>query len=606
MPSAFYRTFLIFFLSLLLQAQDLKIHHINVGQGDCTLIVSPTGKTILIDAGNNGVGTSKVLPYLQSLGLSKLDYVVATHYHADHMGGSDEVINGLGGINVGTVYDRGTVHAVPTTVTYTSYVPAATSAVGGRQTLSTGMVIDLGGGATLKCLATDGSVLNYGAIPSATSSENDLSNAWLLSFNEFRYFTGGDCGGETTYYADLETPISLVVGQVDAFKVNHHGSQYSTNQAFLNALNPTSCVIMVGDGNSYGHPVQSILDRLATANCFTYLTEAGNGGTLAPGRGVIANGNVVISTTGHNTYAVSYGAQTDTYPLRLAPSSNVAVSLNPVSASISTGGTAQFTATVTGTTDTSVSWTCTGGTISTTGLYTAATTAGVFSIKATSKADTSKFATASITVSAPAQVSVTIDPMSTSLTSGGTQQFTAAVSNTTNSGVTWTSTGGSVTTTGLYTAPATAGTYAVTATSVVDVTKSASATVTVTASASTTFSEVESNNTTGAANLVGDAVTKIIGYFPSASDNDDYFAVTLLAGHTLVVDMVGPTASSQDYDLYLYSSGGTQLAKSTKAGTTEHVSYKNTNASASKTIYIKVHRYASYSYATPYTLTLTR
>lgn len=517
--------FFLLLLGVFLQAQDLKIHHINVGQGDCTLIVSPTGKTVLIDAGNNGLGTSNVLPYLQSLGVATLDYVVTTHYHADHMGGSDEVINGITGLQVGTVYDRGTVHTVPTTVTYTTYVPAATSAVGGRQTLTAGQIIDLGGGATLKCLATDGTVLGTGAVPSATSSENDLSNAWLLSFNEFRYFTGGDCGGETTYYADLETPISLVVGKVDAFKVNHHGSKYSTNQTFLNALNPTSGVIMVGNGNTYGHPVQTILDRLATANCYTYLTEAGAGGTLAAGRGAVANGNVVLATTGHNTYTVSYGSLTDTYPLHTVVPSGVAVSVSPATVSLATGGTAQFTATVTGSTTTTVTWTSTGGTISAAGLYTA---------------------------------------------------------------------------------PATAGTYTVKATSVADATKSASATVTVTAATATTFNEVEPNNTLATGNVVGATVTKIVGYFPSASDNDDCFAVTLLAGHTLVVDMTGPTASAQDYDLYLYSSAGTLLASSLNAGTTERVSYKNTNVSASKTISIKVHRYASYSYVTPYTLTLSR
>ncbi len=593
-------------LGAFLQAQDLKIHHINVGQGDCTLIVSPTGRTVLIDAGNNGLGTSKVLPYLQSLGVATLDYVVTTHYHADHMGGSDEVINGITGLHVGMVYDRGTVHTVPTTAVYTSYVPAATSAVGGRQPLTPGQVIDLGGGATLTCLATDGSVLGTGVVPSATSSENDLSNAWLLSFNEFRYFTGGDSGGETTYYADLETPISLVVGKVDAFKVNHHGSKYSTNQTFLNALNPTSAVIMVGDGNTYGHPVQTVLDRLATANCYTYLTEAGNGGTLAAGRGAVANGNVVIATTGHNTYTVSYGSQTDSYPLHTVVPTGVAVSVSPATAALATGGTAPFTATVTGTTTTSVTWTCTGGTISAAGLYTAPATAGTYTVKATSVADATKSASATVTVTAAAAVTVAITPATATLATDGTQAFSATVGNTTNTAVTWTSTGGAVTAAGLYTAPATAGTYTVTATSVADATKSASATVTVTAATATTFTEVEANNTLATGNVVGTTVTQIVGYFPSASDNDDYFAVTLLAGHTLVVDMTGPTASSQDYDLYLYSSAGTKLASSLKTGTTEHVSYKNTNVAAAKTISIKVHRSASYSYVTPYTLTLSR
>ncbi len=595
-------------LSTLLQAQGLVIHHINVGQGDATLFVSPTGKTLLIDAGDNTKGTSRVLPYLQNLGVTRLDYVVATHYHADHIGGLDEVLNGLGASNIGTVYDRGTVHAVPTTAVYTAYSTAANSASGGRQTLTVGTTLDLGGGVTLKCLATDGTVLGYGAVSNATSSENDLSNAWLLSFNGFHYFTGGDCGGESSSYADLESPIATVsgVGEVDAFKVNHHGSAYSTNPTFLNALHPTAAVIMVGNGNSYLHPVQSILDRLAAGNCYTYLTETGNGGTLSSGHGVVANGNIVLNTTGYNTFTVAYGTQTDSYPLHAAPASNVSVSLSPTTVALSPGGTKQFTATVTGSATTSVSWTCTGGSVTTAGLYTAPGSAGTFTVTATSTVDTSKSATTTVTVTPVAAVSVALSPTAVSLPTGGTQPFVATVSNSTNASVTWTCTGGSVTTAGLYTAPAAAGTYTVKATSVAEPLKSAAATVTVTSVISTTFAEAEANNTISTANALGATVTRILGYFPSTSDNDDYFAVVLPAGRTLTVDMTGPTASSQDYDLYLCSSTGTRLAKSENAGTTEHVSYKNTSTSSSKTLYINVHRYSSYSSATPYTLTLSR
>jgi hypothetical protein len=122
----------------------------------------------------------------------------------------------------------------------------------------------------------------------------------------------------------------------------------------------------------------------------------------------------------------------------------------------------------------------------------------------------------------------------------------------------------------------------------------------------TTFNELEPNDTLATANTVPDMAVKVVGYFKSTSDNDDWFKVNLLAGHTLVVDMVGPTASAQDYDLYLLSSTGTQLASSAGTGTTEHLSYKNTNASAAKVLYIKVHRYASYSSVTPYTLSISR
>lgn len=122
----------------------------------------------------------------------------------------------------------------------------------------------------------------------------------------------------------------------------------------------------------------------------------------------------------------------------------------------------------------------------------------------------------------------------------------------------------------------------------------------------TTYNEVEPNDTMGTADAVGDSITSIVGYFPSPSDNDDYYRVTLLAGHTLTVNMTGPTTSGQDYDLYLYSSGATQLASSTGSSTTEHLSYKNINISATKTLYLRVNRYYSYSNKTPYTLTLSR
>jgi len=163
----------------------------------------------------------------------------------------------------------------------------------------------------------------------------------------------------------------------------------------------------------------------------------------------------------------------------------VAVSLSPTSATLAPNATQQFTATVTGSTNTAVTWTATGGTLSGTGLYTAPATAGTYTVKATSVADTSKSASATVTVTATAVVAVTITPTSAALTTGATQQFTAAVTGSTNTSVTWTATGGTVSSAGLYTAPTTAGTYTVKATSVADTSKSASATVTVTASTGT-------------------------------------------------------------------------------------------------------------------------
>ena len=155
----------------------------------------------------------------------------------------------------------------------------------------------------------------------------------------------------------------------------------------------------------------------------------------------------------------------------------VAASISPVSAALLTGATQQFTANITGSSNTAVTWSATGGTVSSNGLYTAPATAGTYSVTATSQADTTKSASATVTVT---KVAVSISPVSAALLTGATQQFTATVTGSTNTAVTWSATGGTVSSNGLYTAPATAGTYSVTATSQADTTKSASATVTVT------------------------------------------------------------------------------------------------------------------------------
>jgi hypothetical protein len=157
------------------------------------------------------------------------------------------------------------------------------------------------------------------------------------------------------------------------------------------------------------------------------------------------------------------------------------VTVSPTTASISTGATKVFTATVSGSTNQGVTWGASGGTISSAGLYTAPTAAGTYYVTATSQADTSKKAVAMIVVTAPATVAVTVSPTTASISTGATKVFTATVSGSTNQGVTWSASGGTISSAGLYTAPTAAGTYYVTATSQADSSKKAVATITVTA-----------------------------------------------------------------------------------------------------------------------------
>jgi hypothetical protein len=204
----------------------------------------------------------------------------------------------------------------------------------------------------------------------------------------------------------------------------------------------------------------------------------------ATGGSISASGLYTAPATA-GTYTVTARSVADTSKLAsanvsvTAPPPPVSITITPTSTSLIAGDTRQFTATVTNSNDTSVTWTTTAGTISPSGLYTAPATTGTYTVTAKSVADTTKTASAAVTVTAPTPVTISVSPTSSSLTAGGKQQFTATVGGSSDTSVTWSATGGTVSTTGLYTAPATTGTYTVTAKSAADTTKSASAIVTV-------------------------------------------------------------------------------------------------------------------------------
>jgi len=206
--------------------------------------------------------------------------------------------------------------------------------------------------------------------------------------------------------------------------------------------------------------------------------------SISPGPGSVTGTSVSVSPSATTTYTLtatnSGGSVTATATVTVsAGGTGVAVAISPTSATIATGATRQFTATVTGASNTAVNWTATGGTVSTSGLYTAGATTGSFTVTATSAQDSTKSASATITITTPPAVNVTIAPTSVTLFPNGTQQFTPTVTNASNAAVTWTATGGTVSSSGLYTAGSATGSFTVTATSVQDPTKSASAAITI-------------------------------------------------------------------------------------------------------------------------------
>jgi hypothetical protein len=157
----------------------------------------------------------------------------------------------------------------------------------------------------------------------------------------------------------------------------------------------------------------------------------------------------------------------------------VSISISPKTASLNSSGSRQFAAAIKGAVDTTVIWTTSGGAINGNGLYVAPEATGTYNVKATSFADPTKSDVATVTVMSPVPITVTVSPKTLSLTAGSTYQFTAIVTGTVDTSVTWTATGGTVNASGRYTAPRTAGTYYVKATSVADPAKSDALTVTV-------------------------------------------------------------------------------------------------------------------------------
>jgi len=255
-------------------ADTLYIYCLDVGQGDATLIVSPTGQTMLVDAGNNGEGEDKVLPLLDSLNITSLDYIVATHYHADHIGGVDEVVNGLSIDSIGIVYDRGWSY---TTQTYYDYA----NAVGPiRTTIQDSQVIDLGGGAEVTCVSVNGNAVLDTPFTQPPHNENDLCVALKLEYGEFDFFVAGDLSGATTSdYTDIETSVAPEVGRIEVYHVDHHASKYNSNQCFVDSLRPKVSIISVGE-NPYGHPTQEVIQRLEAVPSVIYQTEDGDGNVV--------------------------------------------------------------------------------------------------------------------------------------------------------------------------------------------------------------------------------------------------------------------------------------------------------------------------------------
>lgn len=224
---------------------ELKISYLDIGQADSIFIILPNDETILIDAGEQ-VSSEDVIQYIKGSGKTTLDYVIATHPHADHIGGMAEVLKAF---NVKNVYMPNKTH---TSKTFENLIDTIDEK-----------------GLAINVAKAGKTIFDYGNVKAefiapneeSYSDLNNYSAVVLLTYNDRHFLFMGDVEQES------ETEI-MTAGYdftTDVLKVGHHGSETSSSETFIKKMRPKYAVISCGEGNSYGQPHA---DTLATLNNF--------------------------------------------------------------------------------------------------------------------------------------------------------------------------------------------------------------------------------------------------------------------------------------------------------------------------------------------------
>ncbi len=228
----------------------LRVNYIDVGQGDSIFIQLPNNETMLIDAGE-AYESDNVINYLNSLGITKIDYVVGTHPHTDHIGGLEEVINTF---DIGSIYMP---NAISTSKTYEDLLTTISNKGLKIKTAKSGVVV----------LDDDNLKLEFIAPNSDSYSElNNYSAVLKLTYLDNTFLFMGDA--ETLSEDEITYDVDA-----DVIKVGHHGSDSSSGIEFVKKVSPEYAIIMVGEGNSYNHPYQSIIDRYESVGAKVLRTD---------------------------------------------------------------------------------------------------------------------------------------------------------------------------------------------------------------------------------------------------------------------------------------------------------------------------------------------
>lgn len=237
------------------------VHYIDVGQGDSTLIEAKD-INVLIDAGERNSG---VLEYLKEQGITKIDYVIATHPHSDHIGGMVDIINNF------EIKNFLMPKAVHTTKTFENMIEALENSVDTIVTIPN--IGDTFGNGDLVFTVLSPEDKEYDNL-------NNYSIALKLDAKDSVFIFTGDNEIQSEEEI-LNTNINI---DADVLKLAHHGSSTSSSQVFLDSISPDYVIISCGKDNTYGHPHKEIMERINKMKSTIYRTDK--------------DGTIIVSTDG--------------------------------------------------------------------------------------------------------------------------------------------------------------------------------------------------------------------------------------------------------------------------------------------------------------------
>lgn len=231
-------------------SENLNVYFLDVDQGDSIFLMLPNGQNMLIDAGEKKSGDN-IVSFIKEKGVSKIDFLVATHPHADHIGGMKEVIENF---ELDKIYMP---KASANTKTFENLLLAIKEK---GKTITTAMAgVDI---------LSDGNLSIYFVAPNS-EKYNDLNNysavIKLVYGNNSFLFTG-----DAEKLSEEEISANI---KCDVLKVGHHGSNSSSSEKFISKASPSYAVISCGVDNEYGHPHPEVLSALENANIKVFRTD---------------------------------------------------------------------------------------------------------------------------------------------------------------------------------------------------------------------------------------------------------------------------------------------------------------------------------------------